>query len=144
MDRLTAAGYEQYEISNHARPGRECLHNLAYWQAADYVGLGPSAFSTVGDQRWKNVSSTENYVSKIENDLDPADFSEPVDPRRVPPNGSPSRCEPRAAFQRWNSLSGQAKSTDSRPLAIWNLVEKNYRLTRSGRMLADEIAEAFV
>ena len=51
LDRLAAAGYEPYEISNHARPGRECLHNLAYWQGADYLGLGPSAFSTCGANR---------------------------------------------------------------------------------------------
>jgi oxygen-independent coproporphyrinogen-3 oxidase len=47
---LENAGYEPYEISNFARPGRECAHNLAYWSGADYLGLGPSAFSTVGER----------------------------------------------------------------------------------------------
>ena len=54
-DTLAAAGYDPYEISNFARTGRECAHNLAYWQGGDYLGLGPSAFSTVGERRWANV-----------------------------------------------------------------------------------------
>jgi oxygen-independent coproporphyrinogen-3 oxidase len=41
--RLTAAGLPAYEISNHARPGAECRHNLVYWQGGDYVGVGPGA-----------------------------------------------------------------------------------------------------
>ena len=44
---LEAGGYRQYEISNYANPGYECLHNLAYWLGRDYLGLGPSAFSTL-------------------------------------------------------------------------------------------------
>ena len=50
METLAAAGYRQYEISNFAKPGRECAHNIAYWEGKDYIGLGPSACSTVGDQ----------------------------------------------------------------------------------------------
>ena len=65
MDRLEAAGYAQYEISNYARPGRECRHNLAYWLGRDYLGLGPSAFSTVGVRRWQNVPDTATYTARI-------------------------------------------------------------------------------
>jgi putative oxygen-independent coproporphyrinogen III oxidase len=43
QDRLAAAGLPAYEISNHARPGAECRHNLAYWRCEDYVGIGPGA-----------------------------------------------------------------------------------------------------
>jgi oxygen-independent coproporphyrinogen-3 oxidase len=50
MSMLEAAGYRQYEISNYAKPGHECLHNLAYWHGNDYLGLGPSAFSTIGQR----------------------------------------------------------------------------------------------
>ena len=43
QDRLAAAGLPAYEISNHARPGAECRHNLAYWRYQDYAGIGPGA-----------------------------------------------------------------------------------------------------
>ena len=52
--RLTAAGYRAYEISNYARPGQECRHNLLYWNGGSYVGLGPSAASHVQGWRWRN------------------------------------------------------------------------------------------
>ncbi len=144
MDRLGPADYEQYEISNYARPGRACRHNLAYWQSADYLGLGPSAFSTVGDQRWKNVSSTEDYVQKINAHLDPADFREPAPPTL--------RAAERLAFALRTSTGIPAEDLAAFPTELNRLqtagylepIEQNYRLTRQGRMLADEIAEAFI
>ena len=51
-DRLCAAGYRRYEVSNYALPGHESRHNLGYWRGEDYVGLGTAAVSTVGDTRW--------------------------------------------------------------------------------------------
>ena len=66
MDMLEGSGFSQYEISNYARPNRECRHNLAYWLGENFLGLGPSAFSTVGDNRWKNVSDTAKYITAVE------------------------------------------------------------------------------
>jgi len=65
LERLQAAGYEQYEISNVARPGRESRHNLKYWQDGEWLGFGCGAHSTRGGARWKNVSSTEEYISRM-------------------------------------------------------------------------------
>ena len=53
--RLTAAGFGRYEVSNYARPGGECRHNLGYWAGGNYLGLGPSAASHVGGVRWRNA-----------------------------------------------------------------------------------------
>jgi oxygen-independent coproporphyrinogen-3 oxidase len=64
-ERLRAAGFVHYEVSNFARPGRESLHNQAYWAGADYLGLGPGAFSTVGRRRWKNLADTAGYVAAV-------------------------------------------------------------------------------
>jgi oxygen-independent coproporphyrinogen-3 oxidase len=66
MERLEAAGYSQYEISNVARPGRESRHNLKYWSDGDWLGFGCGAHSTRDGTRWMNVSATENYVARIE------------------------------------------------------------------------------
>jgi oxygen-independent coproporphyrinogen III oxidase len=66
MDRLEAAGYEQYEISNVARQGRRSRHNLKYWTDGEWLGFGPGAHSTRRGVRWKNLSSTQEYVSCVE------------------------------------------------------------------------------
>jgi oxygen-independent coproporphyrinogen-3 oxidase len=62
---LGAAGLVDYEISNFALPGFESRHNLAYWRGADYLGLGPSACSTIGGLRWRNLPDTAAYVKQI-------------------------------------------------------------------------------
>lgn len=66
LDTLAAAGYPQYEISNFARPGAECRHNLAIWHNQPYLGLGPSAAGFVDGIRYKNVSDTSEYVRAIQ------------------------------------------------------------------------------
>jgi oxygen-independent coproporphyrinogen-3 oxidase len=65
MERLDAAGYAQHEISNVSRPGFESRHNLKYWTDGEWLGFGPGAHSTRDGTRWKNVSSTEEYVSTL-------------------------------------------------------------------------------
>ena len=65
MDRLERAGYEQYEISNVARPGRRSRHNLKYWTDGEWFGFGCGAHGTVGGIRYKNVSSTEEYIRRL-------------------------------------------------------------------------------
>ncbi len=58
---LVAAGFIHYEISNFAKPGFECRHNLLYWSGGEYIGLGPAAHSHWRGTRWANVSDLENY-----------------------------------------------------------------------------------
>jgi putative oxygen-independent coproporphyrinogen III oxidase len=63
---LAEAGYVHYEVSNWARPGRECRHNLGYWERRPYLGLGAGAHSFRGDERWWNVRPPEQYMSAVE------------------------------------------------------------------------------
>ena len=62
LDMLEAAGYRQYEISNAARPGFECRHNMRYWSMGEYIGLGPGASSFVGGVRYANAADVRAYV----------------------------------------------------------------------------------
>lgn len=69
LDRLDLAGFEQYEISNVARPGAASRHNLKYWQAGDWRGFGCGAHSTVGARRWHNIAGTTEYIARIQDGL---------------------------------------------------------------------------
>ena len=62
-DRLSAAGLVRYEISNYARPGHECRHNLVYWNRGDYLGLGCAAHSLLTGERFHNPASLDDYLS---------------------------------------------------------------------------------
>jgi oxygen-independent coproporphyrinogen-3 oxidase len=62
---LCAAGFEHYEVSNAARPGRRARHNSAYWSRAPYLGLGPSAHSAAGGERWWNLRDWTAYQRAI-------------------------------------------------------------------------------
>ena len=72
LGRTDQAGYEQYEISNVARPGRQARHNLKYWTDGEWLGLGCGAHSTRADSRWKNLSGTEDYISAVAAGTSPA------------------------------------------------------------------------
>ncbi len=63
---LTAAGFDHYETSNYARPGHHSLHNQGYWHGEDYLGLGPSAVSTLDGVRWKNLPDTARYTTQVQ------------------------------------------------------------------------------
>ena len=66
IDFLTSKGFYQYEVSNFAKPGFECLHNNAYWHYTDYFGFGTSAHSFIDGKRWWNFSSLKMYNNKVE------------------------------------------------------------------------------
>lgn len=63
---LASAGYAQYEISNFAKPGKQCLHNLRYWNCEEYLGFGPGAHSYFGGRRFAFRRSIEDYVRAME------------------------------------------------------------------------------
>lgn len=137
---LSGGGYDQYEISNYARSGRECRHNISYWEGADYLGLGPSAWSTIGEQRWQNFPDTAAYVRAIQAGVRPVATGETLTPA--------IRESERIAFGlRMNAgidparLAGRSELLDH--LRTEGLLENHslrIRLTPRGRLLADEIA----
>lgn len=70
MERLESLGYTRYEISNYARPGCQCRHNINYWDVGEYIGLGLNSSSALRSKsgeliRFKNCESIDNYISEI-------------------------------------------------------------------------------
>lgn len=65
MDFLSSAGLQHYEVSNYARPGFECIHNINYWNCGNYLGVGAGAHSFVNDVRSQNVGDIESYCDLI-------------------------------------------------------------------------------
>ena len=84
MDRtreiLQKPGLQAYEISNHAKPGFECRHNLHYWRMEPYLGLGPSAHSFDGDFRWQNTRNLDSYLNSISENNSPVYSTETLTP----------------------------------------------------------------
>lgn len=79
-NKLTNAGFLHYETSNYARPGMESRHNLSYWRGHDYLGLGPSAVSTINGTRWQNIPDTARYIHAIETLGHARNHAETIDP----------------------------------------------------------------
>ena len=64
-EKLCAAGYENYEISNWALPGQQCRHNLTYWHNLPYLGMGAGAHSCFGGRRFWNILSPQEYIARL-------------------------------------------------------------------------------
>ncbi len=141
-DCLADAGYPAYEISNFAKPGRECRHNLAYWAGQDYLGLGPSAWSTVGGLRWENIRDTRAYMAALREKQLPPLKEENLGPEEL--------LMEKIAFglrtdhgvpEVW--LRPQSELVAEYQQSGWlERCGENLRLTSTGRLVADEIAAA--
>ena len=81
VERLGAAGYAQYEISNFARPGRASRHNLRYWLTRPYLAFGPGAHGDFGGFRYAWVRDLEGYIAALAAGEEPLEFRQPISPR---------------------------------------------------------------
>jgi oxygen-independent coproporphyrinogen-3 oxidase len=80
IETLVEAGYEHYEVSNFARPGFRCRHNLTYWRNEEYIGFGPGAVSYFQRRRWKRERLPKRYIDKVVAGADLAVESECLEP----------------------------------------------------------------
>jgi oxygen-independent coproporphyrinogen-3 oxidase len=80
MDMLGRSGYQQYEVSNFCIPGHACQHNSNYWQRGEYLGLGPGAWSFLGDRRSVTVADVDEYVSRLKSGASLVSFEEVLGP----------------------------------------------------------------
>jgi len=150
---LTRAGYEHYETSNYARPGKRSRHNQGYWTGNDYLGLGPSAVSTLTATssrpashiatRWQNIPDTATYLKRIAAVGHAQETSEILDPEAW----------------RLERIALQLRTTEGLPkefllpgqnlahLKSQNLVQEtktHLRLIGEGPLLVDSIAAELV
>lgn len=143
---LTAAGYRHYEISNYARPECRSQHNLACWRGEDYHALGPGAVGSVGGERYHNAEHTGRYIAALSEGKLPPCSVERLTPetRRTELLGLMLRTD--------EGLPPELlRPQDSEFIAMLQaeqlaeLSDKGcLRLTRSGRLVADEIAVGLI
>jgi oxygen-independent coproporphyrinogen-3 oxidase len=79
MEFLASNGFYQYEVSNYAKNGYECRHNLKYWTRSEYIGFGPSSASFIDEKRWVNVRDVKEYIKRINSNVKTYDSVENID-----------------------------------------------------------------
>ena len=136
---LGAAGLAWYELSNWAKPGAECRHNLAYWRGDNWWGFGPGAHSHVDGLRWWNLAHPSRYSAAVGAGEVPAQAQERLSPeqRRVErvllesrlASGLPVDVLTSSERERLPGLVGQGLVAAGNPVV----------LTRRGRLLADAV-----
>ncbi len=141
--RLSEAGFGWYEVSNWARPGGECRHNLGYWRGDHWWGLGPGAHSHVGGVRWWNVRHPSAYARRLDAGESPAQAREELtaQERHIEEVMLGLRLATGLPLHR---LTPQERDATVRPLAEGLLdraahAEGDLVLTLRGRLLADGV-----
>lgn len=132
-DLLVAAGRSNYEVSNWALPGHECRHNILYWQQGDYRGFGSAAHSHHAGRRWWNLRTPERYIAAVEAGSSTEAAGETLDAETRRVEGL------QLALRMRRGVPADAIDTSG----LEGLVEhdgEHVRLTRAGRLLANEVS----
>lgn len=145
LDMLNAAGFLHYEISNYAQPGHHSAHNESYWFGEDYLGLGPSAFSTHASKRWQNVCDTGRYIQLALSDQPAAINTEEITPekRRIERFGLELRTSRGLPIDQVATASQPMLTTLARE-GLLEIKGSFVRLTRAGKPLVDSVAVALL
>ena len=138
---LSGAGYDWYEVSNFALPGRKARHNVACWRARPYLGLGPGAVSTAASRRWTNAPDPDAWAAALVAGEDPPRTAERIDAvaRAEERLLLAARCGERVPLA---DLTAAVDPAAAAPLARAGLVSLHsgtIRVTRKGRHVANEV-----
>jgi oxygen-independent coproporphyrinogen-3 oxidase len=153
MDRLAAAGFEQYEISNYALPGQRCRHNLVYWANHAYFGFGLGAARYVLGCRAVNTRDLLGYIDKISRGQPAIQQSETLEPEERVRETAVVQIRRMDGIERQSFLEQTGCDLDDlvgeavqRHVAGGLLADDGarVRLTREGKFLADTVAAAFL
>src|SRR5215472_4066480 len=141
---LEDAGYQHYEISNYARPGFESVHNRAYWLGKDYLGIGPSAVSTIGMQRWQNVCNYRTYIDRVFSGESTRGTSENLTHKMKRTERIALGLRTRYGVSGSELKDFALKIDELAALQLLRESNGNFVLTRRGKALADSVAEALL
>jgi putative oxygen-independent coproporphyrinogen III oxidase len=135
---LGQAGLEWYEISNFARPGHECRHNLLYWSQGDYLGFGAAAHSHVAGRRWWNLRTPERYIQAVTSGRSAEAAGEELDAAARRSERLTLALRTRRGVDAGH-VEGCAELVEAGLLTTLDRGEK-VNLTPKGRLLANEVA----
>jgi oxygen-independent coproporphyrinogen-3 oxidase len=148
-DWMTSHGFDHYEISNFAKPGKRARHNLNYWQGKSYLGLGPSAHSYDAQthRRWKNVSSLHKYAQLLESSSSTIEWTETLTDEQMKLERWMLALRLDEGFSTdWLESSLQKKRAEifqnQGLLEIHPSLSKRLRLTARGFALSDQVIRA--
>jgi oxygen-independent coproporphyrinogen III oxidase len=151
VDWLEAAGYEQYEISNFALPGKRSLHNSSYWKGEHYLGLGPSAHSFNGSSRQWNIANNAMYIQSLEKNELPFE-KEDLTPTQqhneyvMTALRTMEGIDLSVIDQRFGKLARQnllIKVKEPGSKGLLRVIDEKIQLTKQGRLFADGLAADF-
>jgi oxygen-independent coproporphyrinogen III oxidase len=151
MTVLSDAGFEQYEISNFAKPGFKCRHNITYWNHSNYLSFGPSAHSFWNGKRWWNLSNVVGYSDSLTKGMIPVAGEETLSSQQWLDEtiylGLRSEGIHLPSFERrfHKDLLKEFKSIIDGLLTdnLASIEESHLRLTAKGYLLCDEICRSF-
>ena len=152
---LSKHDFNRYEISNCAKPGYECLHNLGIWRGCDYLGLGPSAASRIERGRIENLPDLNSYIENIQNNSLPPQHSETLNKNddaveralfalRLKDGFSPAEC-----IKKFGVAPERAEvwKVNLKKLASYGAVERGgrgWRLTKRGYEVCDFVIRELI
>ena len=152
IERLTKKGFHHYEISNFARRGKECKHNITYWENKNTLGLGAGASSYMNGTRFKNINLPAHYIRQVKEKKIAVEHSETLEPRqamgetimlglRLLQGISIHQFEKRFQISFINLFRNIISSLKEKELIV---IEKDYlRLSQKGLFLADSVILEF-
>ncbi len=141
---LENAGYEHYEISNYARPSFESVHNRAYWLGKDYLGIGPSAVSTIGMQRWQNVCDYRVYIDRALAGQSPRESSENLTDQIKRTERIALSLRTREGVSAGDLKDFGTETDELVALGLLRQSKGNFILTPKGKALTDSITEVLL
>jgi len=143
-------GFEQYEVSNYAKPGFECRHNKAYWSHLPYIGIGPSAHSYIHPQRFSNIKDIDGYINSLSQGNLPVEFTEIIDTQKIEHEMIFLRLRTREGLDenRFYELTGTTFNNPKRVKILAEMIDSKHleytapwwKLTDKGMLFADGIA----